>query len=163
MCWPFLQWCNSRPGPIYTVEQRLLLVQNMGLLENISAKHGSAGKYHGKFLSSRDECVENAWTQGHKIVTVATVEGKISSCFEGTWSGCKNTFLCFVYSGCTRWESWPTVNVVLWWGRVLVTWSGEFSEWSVLEYRKIQQLFTNSLLMTENLVFYARWAHVLSF
>ena len=34
----------------------------------VSAKHGSAGKYHRKFLSSGDECYKNACTQGHKIV-----------------------------------------------------------------------------------------------
>lgn len=65
-----------------------------------------------------------------------------------------------VYSGCTRWRSWSTDSVFLWWRQMLGTWSSEFSERSVLEYGKIQHLFTNSLFMTENVVFGVRSSRV---
>ena len=42
-------------------------------------KYESAGKYHGIFLRSGDECFENICVKGHKIVLTVTMSGNGSS------------------------------------------------------------------------------------
>ena len=57
-----------------------------------------AAKCRRKFLSSRDECFERVCRNGDRVVTSVTVHGDRSSCFEGTWSGCKNTYVIGFFS-----------------------------------------------------------------
>jgi hypothetical protein len=56
----------------YTIELCLFLV-------HLCFKYESAEKCYGIFLSSGDECFENVWMKGHKIVTTVTMSGNGSS------------------------------------------------------------------------------------